>query len=163
MRRDRRVLHAGALDQAHEAGRRGECRSAPSSSRVVGRGVFSTTLGAKYPTAPAEIVALREAARRSETTGTVATAVRDDRAVPDLRGCHGPRADRGLVYCTPEPNAGAIESACVAPAPVAQLAWPRPYECWKQNAGPSSRILQESRWASCELRSISGDRVIGDV
>ena len=59
-----------ALDEAWRARRQARCRSGPSRSlaaRSSGRG-FNRPIGAVIPTAHAEIVALREAAAKVETT-----------------------------------------------------------------------------------------------
>ena len=91
------------------------CRSAPSScstESVVGEG-WNQPIGAHDPTAHAEIVAIRRrGAPARQLPADRRDAVRDDRAVPDVRRRDGPRADRrGWCTARREPKAGAIESA----------------------------------------------------
>jgi len=104
----------GALDQAVEAGRRGEVPVGAVvvvDGTIVGAG-FNQPIGGQDPTAHAEIVAMREAARRlgnySLTGATLYVTIEP------CQMCVGAmihaRIAR-LVYGTREPKAGAIESA----------------------------------------------------
>ena len=86
-----------ALEQAHEARRRGEVPIGAVvvvGGEIVGAG-FNRPIGDADPTAHAEIVALRDAARRAGNYRlTGATLYVTDRAVPDVRGRDGSRAGR---------------------------------------------------------------------
>jgi tRNA(adenine34) deaminase len=103
-----------ALEQAHEAGRRGEVPVGAvvvSDESVVGVG-FNQPIGARDPTAHAEIVALRDAAQRLgnyRLTGATLFVT-----IEPCQMCVGAMVHARiarLVYGTPEPKAGAIESA----------------------------------------------------
>ena len=110
---DDRFMRA-ALEQALEAGRRGEV---PVGSvvvvddEIVGAG-FNQPIGGQDPTAHAEIVAMREAAKRlgNYRLGGATLYV----TIEPCQMCVGAmvhaRVDR-VVYGTREPKAGAIESA----------------------------------------------------
>ena len=103
-----------ALDQALEAGRRGEVPVGAVvvvDDAIVGAG-FNQPIGGQDPTAHAEIVAMREAARRLgnyRLTGATLYVT-----IEPCQMCVGAmihaRIAR-LVYGTREPKAGAIESA----------------------------------------------------
>ena len=103
-----------ALDQALEAGRRGEVPVGAVvvvNDAIVGAG-FNQPIGGQDPTAHAEIVAMREAAKRLENyrlTGATLYVT-----IEPCQMCVGAmihaRIAR-LVYGTREPKAGAIESA----------------------------------------------------
>ena len=103
-----------ALDQAIEAGRRGEVPVGAVvvvNDAIVGAG-FNQPISGQDPTAHAEIVAMREAARRLENyrlTGATLYVT-----IEPCQMCVGAmihaRIAR-LVYGTREPKAGAIESA----------------------------------------------------
>jgi tRNA(adenine34) deaminase len=103
-----------ALEQALEAGRRGEVPVGAVvvvNGEIVGAG-FNQPIGGQDPTAHAEIVALREAAKRLENyrlTGATLYVT-----IEPCQMCVGAmihaRVER-LVYGTREPKAGAIESA----------------------------------------------------
>ena len=103
-----------ALDQALEAGRRGEVPVGAVvvvDDAIVGAG-FNQPIGGQDPTAHAEIVAMREAARRLGnyrlTSATLYVTIEP------CQMCVGAmihaRVAR-VVYGTREPKAGAIESA----------------------------------------------------
>src|SRR5687767_8605694 len=103
-----------ALDQALEAGRRGEVPVGAVvvvDDAIVGAG-FNQPIGGQDPTAHAEIVAMREAARRLgnyRLTGATLYVT-----IEPCQMCVGAmihaRIAR-LVYGAREPKAGAIESA----------------------------------------------------
>jgi tRNA(adenine34) deaminase len=103
-----------ALEQALEAERRGEVPVGAVvvvGGTIVGTG-FNQPIGANDPTAHAEIVAIREAAvRRRNYRLTGATLYV---TIEPCQMCVGAmihaRIER-VVYGTPEPKAGAIESA----------------------------------------------------
>jgi len=110
---DERFMRA-ALDQALEAGRRGEVPVGAVvvvDDAIVGAG-FNQPIGGQDPTAHAEIVAMREAARRLGnyrlTSATLYVTIEP------CQMCVGAmihaRVAR-VVYGTREPKAGAIESA----------------------------------------------------
>jgi tRNA(adenine34) deaminase len=110
---DERFMRA-ALDQALEAGRRGEVPVGAVvvvNDAIVGAG-FNQPIGGQDPTAHAEIVAMREAARRLGnyrlTSATLYVTIEP------CQMCVGAmihaRVTR-VVYGTREPKAGAIESA----------------------------------------------------
>ena len=103
-----------ALDQALEGGRRGEVPVGAVvvvDDAIVGAG-FNQPIGGQDPTAHAEIVAMREAARRLGnyrlTSATLYVTIEP------CQMCVGAmihaRVAR-IVYGTREPKAGAIESA----------------------------------------------------
>jgi tRNA(adenine34) deaminase len=103
-----------AIEQALEAGRRGEVPVGAVvvvDARVVGNG-FNQPIGGHDPTAHAEIVALRDAAARLENyrlTGATLYVT-----IEPCQMCVGAMIHARIarvVYGTPEPKAGAIESA----------------------------------------------------
>jgi tRNA(adenine34) deaminase len=103
-----------ALEQALEAGRRGEVPVGAVvvvDGEIVGAG-FNQPIGEQDPTAHAEIVAMREAAKRlgNYRLGGATLYV----TIEPCQMCVGAmvhaRVDR-VVYGTREPKAGAIESA----------------------------------------------------
>jgi tRNA(adenine34) deaminase len=103
-----------AIEQALEAGRRGEVPVGAVvvvDARVVGNG-FNQPIGGHDPTAHAEIVALRDAAGRLENyrlTGATLYVT-----IEPCQMCVGAMIHARIarvVYGTPEPKAGAIESA----------------------------------------------------
>jgi tRNA(adenine34) deaminase len=110
---DERFMRA-ALDQALEAGARGEVPVGAVvvlDDAVVGAG-FNQPIGASDPTAHAEIVALREAARRIGNyripRGTLYVTIEP------CQMCVGAMIHARIarvVYGAREPRAGAIESA----------------------------------------------------
>ena len=110
---DERFMRA-ALEEALQAGRNNEVPVGAVvvlDGEIVGAG-FNQPIGAHDPTAHAEIVALRDAARRIwELPADRRDALCDDRAVPDVRRRHGSRARRARRLRHSEPKAGAIESA----------------------------------------------------
>ena len=98
---DERFMRA-ALEQALEAGRHGEVPVGAVvvlDGEIIGEG-FNQPISAHDPTAHAEIVALRA---RGAASGQLPVdgrdAVRDDRAVPDVRGRDGSRAG-WRAWCT---------------------------------------------------------------
>ena len=103
-----------ALEQALEAGRRGEVPVGAVvvvDGEIVGAG-FNQPIGGQDPTAHAEIVAMREAAKRLgnyRLTGATLYVT-----IEPCQMCVGAmihaRVER-VVYGTREPKAGAIESA----------------------------------------------------
>ena len=103
-----------ALEQALEAGRRGEVPVGAVvvvDDAIVGAG-FNQPIGGQDPTAHAEIVAMREAAKRLgnyRLTGATLYVT-----IEPCQMCVGAmihaRVER-VVYGTREPKAGAIESA----------------------------------------------------
>ena len=103
-----------ALEQALEAGRRGEVPVGAvvvADDEIVGAG-FNQPIGAQDPTAHAEIVAMRETAKRLgnyRLTGATVYVT-----IEPCQMCVGAmihaRVER-VVYGTREPKAGAIESA----------------------------------------------------
>ena len=103
-----------ALEQALEAGQRGEVPVGAVvvvDEKIVGAG-FNQPIGGQDPTAHAEIVAMREAAKRLENyrlTGATLYVT-----IEPCQMCVGAmihaRVER-VVYGTREPKAGAIESA----------------------------------------------------
>ena len=103
-----------ALEQALEAGRRGEVPVGAVvvvDDEIVGAG-FNQPIGGQDPTAHAEIVAMREAAKRLENyrlTGATLYVT-----IEPCQMCVGAmvhaRVER-VVYGSREPKAGAIESA----------------------------------------------------
>ena len=103
-----------ALEQAVEAGARGEVPVGAVvvlDGEIVGTG-FNAPIGASDPTAHAEIVALREAARRIRNYrlpgGTLYVTIEP------CQMCVGAMVHARIgrvVYGTREPRAGAIESA----------------------------------------------------
>jgi tRNA(adenine34) deaminase len=103
-----------ALEQALEAGRRGEVPVGAVvvlDDEIVGAG-FNQPIGGQDPTAHAEIVAMREAAKRLgnyRLTGATLYVT-----IEPCQMCVGAmvhaRVER-VVYGTREPKAGAIESA----------------------------------------------------
>jgi len=103
-----------ALEQAQEAGRRGEVPVGAVvvlSESVVGVG-FNQPIAARDPTAHAEIVALRDAAQRLgnyRLTGATLFVT-----IEPCQMCVGAMVHARIarvVYGTSEPKAGAIESA----------------------------------------------------
>ena len=103
-----------ALEQAQEAGRRGEVPVGAVvvlSESVVGVG-FNQPIAARDPTAHAEIVALRDAAQRLgnyRLTGATLFVT-----IEPCQMCVGAMIHARIarvVYGTSEPKAGAIESA----------------------------------------------------
>jgi tRNA(adenine34) deaminase len=110
---DERFMRA-ALEQALEAGRRGEVPVGAVvvlDDEIVGAG-FNQPIGGPDPTAHAEIVAMREAAKRLgnyRLTGATLYVT-----IEPCQMCVGAmvhaRVER-VVYGTREPKAGAIESA----------------------------------------------------
>jgi tRNA(adenine34) deaminase len=110
---DERFMRA-ALEQALEAGRRGEVPVGAVvvlDDEIVGAG-FNQPIGGQDPTAHAEIVAMREAAKRLgnyRLTGATLYVT-----IEPCQMCVGAmvhaRVER-VVYGTREPKAGAIESA----------------------------------------------------
>jgi tRNA(adenine34) deaminase len=103
-----------ALEQALEAGRRGEVPVGAVvvvDDEIIGAG-FNQPIGGQDPTAHAEIVAMREAAKRLgnyRLTGATLYVT-----IEPCQMCVGAmvhaRVER-VVYGTREPKAGAIESA----------------------------------------------------
>ena len=103
-----------ALEQALEAGRRGEVPVGAVvvvDGEIIGAG-FNQPIGGQDPTAHAEIVAMREAAKRLgnyRLTGATLYVT-----IEPCQMCVGAmvhaRVER-VVYGTREPKAGAIESA----------------------------------------------------
>ncbi|MCA1562135.1 MAG: tRNA adenosine(34) deaminase TadA [Acidobacteria bacterium] len=148
-----------ALEQAHEAGRRGEVPVGAvvvSEESVVGVG-FNQPIGAMDPTAHAEIVALRDAARRLgnyRLTGATLFVT-----IEPCQMCVGAMVHARiarLVYGTPEPKAGAIESAMHA----------------HEHPSLNHRMAATGRVLEAECRTLiqaffknrrSGDRVNGDL
>ena len=119
---DERFMRA-ALELARAAGRSGEVPVGAvvvSGDAVIGEG-FNQPIGAHDPTAHAEIVAIRDAARRRATIGSGLDDVRDHRAVPDVRRRAGPRAGRagGVWRARAEGRGDGLGDAC-ARASVAQ-------------------------------------------
>jgi tRNA(adenine34) deaminase len=110
---DERFMRA-ALEQALEAGRRGEVPVGAVvvvDDEIIGAG-FNQPIGGQDPTAHAEIVAMREAAKRLgnyRLTGATLYVT-----IEPCQMCVGAmvhaRVER-VVYGTREPKAGAIESA----------------------------------------------------
>jgi tRNA(adenine34) deaminase len=110
---DERFMQA-ALEQALEAGRRGEVPVGAVvvvDGEILGAG-FNQPIGGQDPTAHAEIVAMREAAKRLgnyRLTGATLYVT-----IEPCQMCVGAmvhaRVER-VVYGTREPKAGAIESA----------------------------------------------------
>ena len=103
-----------ALEQALEAGRRGEVPVGAIvvvDGEILGAG-FNQPIGAEDPTAHAEIVALRAAAKRVgnyRLTGATLYVT-----IEPCQMCVGAMIHARIarvVYGTPEPKAGAIESA----------------------------------------------------
>lgn len=148
-----------ALEQAQEAGRRGEVPVGAvvvSNESVVGVG-FNQPIGARDPTAHAEIVALRDAAQRLgnyRLTGATLFVT-----IEPCQMCVGAMVHARIarvVYGTPEPKAGAIESAMHA----------HEHPSLNHRMAATGRVLEE------ECRQImqaffknrrSGDRVNGDL
>ena len=93
----RRVDGGGARGGARARARRARCRSArvvALDGAIVGRG-FNQPISSGDPTAHAEIVAIRAGRdARRQLPADRRDAVRDDRAVPDVRRRAGARADR---------------------------------------------------------------------
>jgi len=107
------VFMRAALDQAAEAGRRGEVPVGAVvviDGVIVGRG-FNASIGAQDPTAHAEIVALREAAKRAGNYRLMGSTLYV--TIEPCQMCVGAmvhaRVER-VVYGAREPKAGAIES-----------------------------------------------------
>jgi tRNA(adenine34) deaminase len=103
-----------ALEQALEAGRRGEVPVGAVvvvDDEIVGVG-FIQPIGGQDPTAHAEIVALRDAAKRLENYRLMGATLYV--TIEPCQMCVGAmihaRVER-VVYGTREPKAGAIESA----------------------------------------------------
>jgi len=103
-----------ALEQALEAGRRGEVPVGAVvvvDDEIVGVG-FNQPIGGQDPTAHAEIVALRDAAKRLENYRLKGATLYV--TIEPCQMCVGAmihaRVER-VVYGTREPKAGAIESA----------------------------------------------------
>ena len=103
-----------ALELAREAARRGEVPVGAvvvANGEIIGRG-FNQPIGTNDPTAHAEIVALRDAARRIENyrlTGSTLFVT-----IEPCQMCVGAMVHARIarvVYGAPEPRAGAIESA----------------------------------------------------
>ena len=103
-----------ALELAGEARQRGEVPVGAIvvlDGEVIGRG-FNQPIGTNDPTAHAEIVAIRDAARRSgnyRLTGASLIVT-----IEPCQMCVGAMVHARIarvVYGTPEPKAGAIESA----------------------------------------------------
>ena len=99
-----------ALALARAAGARGEV---PVGAIVVATARSSAAAAMRRsprsdPTAHAEIAALREAAARSATTGFPAAAVRDDRAVRDVRRRDTARAHRAARLRRARPEDGRV-------------------------------------------------------
>ena len=148
-----------ALEQAQEAGRRGEVPVGAVvvlSESVVGVG-FNQPIAARDPTAHAEIVALRDAAQRLgnyRLTGATLFV-----AIEPCQMCVGAMVHARIarvVYGTSEPKAGAIESAMQA----------HEHASLNHRMAATGGVLEE------ECRSIlqaffknrrSGDRVNGDL
>ena len=148
-----------ALEQAREAGRRGEVPVGAVvvlSESVVGVG-FNQPIAARDPTAHAEIVALRDAAQRLgnyRLTGATLFVT-----IEPCQMCVGAMVHARiarLVYGTAEPKAGAIESAMHA----------HEHPSLNHRMAATGGVLEE------ECRSImqaffknrrSGDRVNGDL
>jgi tRNA(adenine34) deaminase len=110
---DERFMRA-ALEEAHLAGDRGEVPVGAVvvlDDAIVGRG-YNQPISACDPTAHAEIVALREAARRVgnyRLTGATVYVT-----IEPCQMCVGAMVHARiarLVYGAPEPKAGAVESA----------------------------------------------------
>ena len=103
-----------ALEQALEAGRRGEVPVGAVvvvDDAIVGVG-FNQPIGAEDPTAHAEIVALRAAAKRVGNYRLTGAAIYV--TIEPCQMCVGAMIHARIarvVYGTPEPKAGAIESA----------------------------------------------------
>ena len=139
---------------------RARCRSAPSScstARIVGRG-HNQPIARHDPTAHAEIVALRDAARavgNYRLTGATLYVT-----VEPCLMCVGAlvhaRIDT-VVYGAPEPKAGAIESTQRAHEhPGAQSPAPRRRRaCWRPSA---RRSMQESFFAA-RTRGVRSEHV----
>jgi len=107
------VFMRAALDQAAEAGKRGEVPVGAVvviDGVIVGRG-FNASIGAQDPTAHAEIVALREAAKRTGNYRLMGSTLYV--TIEPCQMCVGAmvhaRVER-VVYGAREPKAGAIES-----------------------------------------------------
>jgi tRNA(adenine34) deaminase len=148
-----------ALEQAQEAGRRGEVPVGAVvvlSESVVGAG-FNQPIAARDPTAHAEIVALRDAAQRLgnyRLTGATLFVT-----IEPCQMCVGAMVHARIarvVYGTSEPKAGAIESAMHA----------HEHPSLNHRMAATGGVLEE------ECRSIvqaffrnrrSGDRVNGDL
>ena len=94
---DHETLMEAALAEARRARDAGEVpigAVVAVGGEIVGRG-FNQPIGAGDPTAHAEIVAIRDAARRRrQLPADGRDALRDDRAVPDVRRRARARADR---------------------------------------------------------------------
>lgn len=148
-----------ALEQAQEAGRRGEVPVGAVvvlSESVVGAG-FNQPIAARDPTAHAEIVALRDAAQRLgnyRLTGATLFVT-----IEPCQMCVGAMVHARIarvVYGTSEPKAGAIESAMHA----------HEHPSLNHRMAATGGVLEE------ECRNImqaffknrrSGDRVNGDL
>ena len=108
------ALMTAALEEARRAREAGEVpigAVVAIDGAIVGRG-FNQPMSSGDPTAHAEIVAIRDAARaRRELPADRRDAVRDHRAVPDVRRRARPCAHRAR-WCSArlEPRAGAVVS-----------------------------------------------------
>ena len=103
-----------ALEQTREAGARGEVPVGAVvvlNETIIGRG-FNQPIGSNDPTAHAEIVALRDAARRIGNYRLTGAALYV--TIEPCQMCVGAMVHARIarvVYGTREPKAGAIESA----------------------------------------------------
>ena len=110
---DERFMRA-ALEQAREAGRRGEVPVGAVvvvDGEIVGAG-FNQPIGGQDPTAHAEIVAMREAAKRLGNYRLMGATLYV--TIEPCQMCVGAMVHARVarvVYGTREPKAGAIESA----------------------------------------------------